>query len=296
ALGNLTEIASGKWKGSLDISKIPTGEADPGQPPELGQMATPAGQPQPQQRQMPTPPPPTGEQYLTPMSPEEQARLSAPAIEMESAARQRGVLKARKEFPVAPKTTAKQKNFEFLAEQLGDAEKARKLIFGLLPGEKSTDDDKAVFTDEDGNRVAIFFTPDGVSKRVVLGKAGGRDAGVTLTAAQKNYNALIKQGLDPSAARQLAFGLTVEERDRVPPAEFAQRILQFARWAYFDTSPSSIQKALDFVNAGLPPDKQITPQDIASMMRSARPERRGLPEPPGTTKRRRYNPKTGKLE
>ncbi|KKK54578.1 hypothetical protein LCGC14_3083290, partial [marine sediment metagenome] len=25
ALGNLTEIASGKWKGSLDISKIPTG-------------------------------------------------------------------------------------------------------------------------------------------------------------------------------------------------------------------------------------------------------------------------------
>ena len=275
----LTEISEGKFKGKLDISQINPTPADPGQPPELGQMPAPAGQPQPQRRQMPTPPPPTGAQYLTPMSPEEQARLRAPAIEMEAAARQRGVLQAGAEFPAPPEATAKQKDFEFLARQIGDSEKARKLIFGLLPGEDPTSDDKAVFTDEDGNRVAIFFTPAGVSKRVVLGKAGGRDAGVTLTAAQKNYNALIKQGLDPSSARQLAFGLTVEERDRVPPAEFAQRILQFARWAYFDTSPSSIQKALDFVNAGLPPDKQITPQDIASMMRSARPSK--VPSPPG---------------
>ncbi|KKM71468.1 hypothetical protein LCGC14_1430300 [marine sediment metagenome] len=294
ALENLTNIAGGKFKGKLDISQIPTGQADPGQPPELGQMAAPAGQPQPQQRQMPTPPPPTGEQYLMPMSPEEQARQNAPALQLEAAAKRRGTLTAEAEFTTTTPPTGKQKDFEFLAKQLGDTDKARKLIFGLLPGEDPTSDDKAVFTDEDGNRVAIFFTPDGVSKRVVLGKAGGRDAGVTLTAAQKNYNALIKQGLDPSSARQLAFGLTVEERDRVPPAEFAQRILQFARWAYFDTSPSSIQKALDFVNAGLPPDKQITPQDIASMMRSARPSE--LPSPPGTTKRKRYNPETGKLE
>jgi hypothetical protein len=199
---------------------------------------------------------------------------------LEAAARQRGVLKAGAEFPTPPETTAKQKDFEFLAKQIGDSEKARKLIFGLLPGEDPTDpDNKAIFTNEKGERVAIFFTPDGVSKRVVLGKVGDRGVGGDLTAAQKNYNALIKQGLDPSAARQLAFGLTVEERDRVPPAEFAQRILQFARWAYFDTSPSSIQKALDFVNAGLPPDKQITPQDIAAMMRSARPSE--LPTPPG---------------
>ncbi len=81
ALKGLTDIAGGKFKGKLDISQIPTGEADPGQPPELGQMAAPAGQPQPQQRQMPTPPPPTGAQYLTPMSQEEQLRQGAGSIE-----------------------------------------------------------------------------------------------------------------------------------------------------------------------------------------------------------------------
>ena len=77
----LIEIAEGKWKGKLDISQIPTGEADPGQPPELGQMPAPAGQPQPSPRQMPTPPPPSGEQYLTPMSPGEQLRQGAGSIE-----------------------------------------------------------------------------------------------------------------------------------------------------------------------------------------------------------------------
>ena len=81
ALGILTEIAGGKFKGKLDISQIPTGQADPGQPPELGQMAAPAGQPQPQQRQMPTPPPPTGAQYLTPMSQGEQLRQGVGSIE-----------------------------------------------------------------------------------------------------------------------------------------------------------------------------------------------------------------------
>ncbi|KKL49863.1 hypothetical protein LCGC14_2311250, partial [marine sediment metagenome] len=80
ALGNLTNIAGGKWKGKLDISQIPTGQADPGQPPELGQMAAPAGQPQPQQRQVPTPPPPTGAQYLTPMSQGEQLRQKTDAL------------------------------------------------------------------------------------------------------------------------------------------------------------------------------------------------------------------------
>ncbi|KKN30146.1 hypothetical protein LCGC14_0836890 [marine sediment metagenome] len=104
ALQGLTDIAGGKFK-KVDISQIPTGEADPGQPPELGQMAAPAGQPQPQQRQMPTPPPPTGEQYLAPMSPEEQARLQAPAIEMEAFAKRRGGLLAESEFPSPPQGT-----------------------------------------------------------------------------------------------------------------------------------------------------------------------------------------------
>lgn len=263
----LTEISEGKFKGKLDISQIAAGAPSPGKLPG------------PLQQMMPPAPKPTGEQYLTPPSPDAESRVRAVGIEREAAARERGTLTARAEFPTPPVTTAKQKDFEFLAKQLGDTEKARKLIFGLLPGEDPTDpDNKAIFTNEKGERVAIFFTPDGVSKQVVLGKVGGKDAEGILTAAQKNYNALIKQGLDPSAARQLAFGLTVEERDRVPPAEFAQRILQFARWAYFDTSPRSIQKALDFVNAGLPPDKQITPQDIASMMRSARPSE--VPSPP----------------
>ena len=112
ALGNLTEIASGKWKGKLDISKIPTGQADPGQPPELGQMAGAparppttlpmppetsggapalpfelpgqagaAGPPAFQAGAMPTPPPPTGAQYLTPMSQGEQLRQGAGSIE-----------------------------------------------------------------------------------------------------------------------------------------------------------------------------------------------------------------------
>ena len=81
ALQGLTDIAGGKFKGSLDIRKINPTPADPGQPPELGQMAAPAGQPQPQQRQMPTPPPPTGAQYLTPMSQGEQLRQGVGSIE-----------------------------------------------------------------------------------------------------------------------------------------------------------------------------------------------------------------------
>ena len=75
----LTEISEGKFK-KIDISKIQPAQADPGQPPELGQMAAPAGQPQPQQRQMPTPPPPTGAQYLTPPSPEEELQQEVGAI------------------------------------------------------------------------------------------------------------------------------------------------------------------------------------------------------------------------
>ncbi len=78
---NLLEIAEGKFKGKLDITQINPTPADPGQPPELGQMAAPAGQPQPQQRQMPTPPPPTGEQYLTPPRPEEQLQQKATMLE-----------------------------------------------------------------------------------------------------------------------------------------------------------------------------------------------------------------------
>ncbi|KKL65617.1 hypothetical protein LCGC14_2153180, partial [marine sediment metagenome] len=109
ALENLTNIAGGKFKGKLDISQIPTGEADPGQPPELGQMAgqpsrppvtipmppeTAGGAPalpfvlpgaeaagQPGMMQMPTPPPPTGAQYLTPMSQGEQLRQGVGSIE-----------------------------------------------------------------------------------------------------------------------------------------------------------------------------------------------------------------------
>ncbi len=111
ALENLTNIAGGKFKGKLDISQIPTGEADPGQPPELGQMAGAparppttlpmppetsggapalpfelpgqvgaAGPPAFQAGAMPTPPPPTGAQYLTPMSPEEQLRQKTDAV------------------------------------------------------------------------------------------------------------------------------------------------------------------------------------------------------------------------
>lgn len=76
----LTDISQGKFK-KIDISQINPTPADPGQPPELGQMAAPAGQPQPQQRQMPTPPPPTGAQYLTPPSPEEQLQQQVGAIE-----------------------------------------------------------------------------------------------------------------------------------------------------------------------------------------------------------------------
>jgi len=71
----LLEIAEGKWKGKLDISQIPTGEPSPGKPPELGKP------PEQQFRQMPTPPPPTGEQYLTPRSPEEQLQQKVEALD-----------------------------------------------------------------------------------------------------------------------------------------------------------------------------------------------------------------------
>ena len=108
----LREIAEGKFKGKLDIGQINPTSADPGQPPELGQMAGAparppttlpmppetsggapalpfelpgqagaAGPPAFQAGAMPTPPPPTGAQYLTPPSSEEQLQQKATALE-----------------------------------------------------------------------------------------------------------------------------------------------------------------------------------------------------------------------
>lgn len=195
-----------------------------------------------------------------------------------AAARKRGTVAATPEAP-----TTNQKDYNFLVTSTGmDKVKARKLTFGLLPGEKPESTDNAIFTDPQGNRVAVFFTPEGVAKRVILGQVRGGAEGDP-TAAERNFNRLIEEGLDRTNARRLAFGLTLEEKGKVTDAEYATRILNLTRQTFGDVSAESIQEALDtFVNLGLPDDKKVTVEQVAKWYRSGRGET--LPPPPGETK------------
>lgn len=212
------------------------------------------------------------------LSQDEILRQKVAGAEALSAAQARG-----RAAGTPPAATTNQKDYDFLITSTGmDKVKARKLTFGLLPDEKPESTDNAIFTDPTGNRVAVFFTPEGVAKRVVLGQVRGGAEGDP-TAAERNFRRLLEEGLDRTNARRLAFGLTLEEKGKVTDAEYATRILNLTRQTFGDVGAESIQEALDtFINLGLPDDEKVTVGQVAKWLRSGRGET--LPPPPSETK------------
>lgn len=234
-------------------------------------------------------PPPPAPEGVTPApqapSPEVVTNLylTPEQIQNRAAARERTLSEARARGTAAgtpPSLTKEQSNFNFLVKGGMDEEKARKLTFGLFPGEKAEPWDKDVFTNEEGNRIAVYFTPDGQKKEVNLGKARvPKGAATTRTAANKNFRQLKAMGMSDIEARQLSYGLTLAERGRTSNYAFAQKIVTAAKGIWGRVTPKSIQKVLDEVyNPGAPPDQQITAEQVAAWLRSGRAS--SVPPPP----------------
>lgn len=271
-LNKIMEIGGGAPSGAAQAPPItPPPGPTPGFPAEVAAGA--GGLPMPPTAQAPTG---TPDGFFLSAAEQEDQRLRGlhAGAQATAAGRAAGT-------PPAP--TTNQKDYDFLVTSTGmDKVKARKLTFGLLPDEKPESTDNAIFTDPEGNRVAVFFTPEGVAKRIVLGQVRGGAEGDP-TAAERNFRRLLEEGLDRTSARRLAFGLTAEEKGKVTDVEFATRIITLTRQAYADVRPKNIQKALDeIINIGLPEGEKITAEQVAKWLRSGRGET--LPPPPGETK------------